>query len=68
MTVGKMIEIFKKNNVSNEAVIKTDNNVDIEASSIVSICYNKEKKVVVLQTKFKGFDDLNELYGWKRLK
>lgn len=64
MTVGELFNIFKQNDIPNDAVIMSDSGWECCATDTDGVYYNKLKNIVVLTQEISKYDDYYESREW----
>ena len=64
MTAGELINIFKQNNIPNDAILMSDSGWECFATDMDGVYYNKLENTVVFTQKISKYDRYYGSDGW----
>ena len=64
MTAGELINIFKQNNIPNDAILMSDSGWECFATDMDGVYYNKLENTVVFTQEISKYDGYYGSNGW----
>ena len=64
MTVGELFNIFRQNNIPNDAILMSDSGWECSATDMDGVYYNKLKNIVVFTQQISKYDRYYESNDW----
>lgn len=68
MTAGELFEVFKQNDIPDNAVLMSNSGWEGDATNMDGIYYNKIENTVVFTQEFNKYDDYYKSPDWIKCK